>query len=322
MSSDRGHPMKTHANLQRQMIRLFIITLLVTGCGMPGPLVTKDRMIELKNHFVGREFVFRTDWTNQLLVYKGEPTHLCLTTPHAKADCLSKSERTKKLLAAAGTLAKITDVTQHSTWRIYLAYETDQNKTGKIIIETEHLDNWAMHGPMAHAKWTNDNATPSNLEAMVSRSTIRFLAEDDIESQVVETEKVAPPKQLSLTPAVTPKPQAEKVVRPQLRALQAVAEPARIIPGKTLRLNLDYRLETGGRESIEVTETRHLIFNGKTLPGYPKQRRELKSAGQHTSTFRQQIPSRAKPGVYTYKGEVCIDSACSSQLMRFSVESR
>ncbi len=61
-------------------IILLIFTLILQGCGLPKPLVTKDRMTELKRHFVGHEFVFRTDWTNQLRIYMGN--RRTIASPH------------------------------------------------------------------------------------------------------------------------------------------------------------------------------------------------------------------------------------------------
>ncbi|WP_281397588.1 hypothetical protein [endosymbiont of Lamellibrachia barhami] len=37
-------------------------------------------MTELKRHFVGHEFVFRTDWTNQLRIYMGN--RRTIASPH------------------------------------------------------------------------------------------------------------------------------------------------------------------------------------------------------------------------------------------------
>ncbi len=303
-------------------IILLIFTLILQGCGLPKPLVTKDRMTELKRHFVGHEFVFRTDWTNQLRIYKGKPTHYCFTTPHQHEKCLKNAEKHKQLLAQAGTVARITDVEQQSTWYLFVEYKTEQNKTGHIIIETVHLENWAMHGPLAHAKWTDQTATVANVEDLLTRSTIRFLDKTTMDSKEVETALPAPPQQPTLTAAPTSAltPALATVAQPAIRQLEAGVNPSRARHGETLKLMLDYVVESGDRETIEVTETRSLLFNGEALPGYPKERQETRSSGKHATSFRQKIPSRATPGTYTYKGEVCIQTGCTSRLVRFTIE--
>ena len=303
-------------------IILLIFTLILQGCGLPKPLVTKDRMTELKRHFVGHEFVFRTDWTNQLRIYKGKPTHYCFTTPHQREKCLKNAEKHKQLLTQAGTVARITDVEQQSTWYLFVEYKTEQNKTGHIIIETVHLENWAMHGPLAHAKWTDQTATVANVEDLLTRSTIRFLDKTTMDSKEVETALPAPPQQPTLTAAPTSAltPVLATVAQPAIRQFEAGVKPTRVKHGDTLKLMLNYVVESGNRETIEVTETRSLLFNGKTLPGYPKEKIDRKSSGRQTSAFRQNIPSKARPGSYTYKGEVCIPAGCTSRLVRFTIE--
>ncbi|MET0064845.1 MAG: hypothetical protein ABW076_00720 [Candidatus Thiodiazotropha sp.] len=280
-------------------------------------------MIELKEHFIGREFVFRTDWTNQLVVYGGTPTHLCFTTPHQREKCLENSKKHARLLAPSGMTGRITDVSQQSTWRLFLAFESDDGHTGHLIVETLHLDNWAMHGPMAHDQWTDETTAPSDIENLLTQSTIRFLDPDISDVQAVAEEIPSPPAALTLTPADNTTPvQADVQQSVAVRNVTVAAKPENVLPGKVIDLVIRYEVAAGMNETAEVTETRTLLFSDKTLPGYPKVRKSLQHTGIQSSTFSQKIPSRAKHGTYTYKGEVCVDDGCSSQTVRFTINAR
>lgn len=169
---------------------------------------------------------------------------------------------------------------------------------------------------------TDDIVTIAWVEDQLTHSSIKFIDSTDVEIKKLEMALPTPPPQPTLTaaPKLTHTPTPKAVTGPIIRQLEVAATPSPVRHGETLKLSLNYKLESVNPNGIEVTETRNLLFKGKTLPGYPKQKIEHKRSGQQSSTFRQRIPSKAKPGTYTYKGEICIDSGCVSRLMKFSIK--
>lgn len=302
------------------IITLFIIfTLGLSGCSAPKSEISDTRIDDLKDYFIGREFVFSTDWTNQMVVYQGEPVLQCFATPHQRKKCLERAERKKKVLARAGTVAKITNVKSDSTWRIFIQYKTEQDTAGNIFLVTDHLENWAMHGPMAHAKWTDQNSTIPKIEELLTRSTIKFL-DMAAETDEIPVTLTAPVDQPKLSPVETLQSNSPQVS--EIQNLSADVEPSLVKQGDTIRLLLNYDLISAGDSPTAITELRDLLHNGQSLPGYPKQRSGQLTSSHQNSAFRQQIPTKAKPGTYTYKAEVCIETGCISKLINFMIEAR
>ncbi|MCG8017410.1 MAG: hypothetical protein JAY97_14450 [Candidatus Thiodiazotropha sp. 'RUGA'] len=294
------------------LLLVFALSLLLSGCSTT-PVLSTKRTSELHEALIGREFVFRTDWYEKYTIYKGEYGHeAILSTPEGKKPShvqLKRAERPGELQAIAGTLAHISDIKSTQYWLLKVYFSTEKGQQGEISIW--QLDK-GIHDDIVTAAW---------LEDQLSHSAIKFLDKADMEIDEIKKALPTPPLQPTLTAA--PKrvhTSAPKVASgPVINDLEATASPSPVRHGETLKLILNYSLQSGGSDSVEVTETRNLLYNGKTLPGYPKQRVEHKHSGPQTSIFRQRIPPKANPGTYTYKGEVCIETGCISRLTRFTI---
>ncbi|MES9991798.1 MAG: hypothetical protein ABW098_07585 [Candidatus Thiodiazotropha sp.] len=307
-------PTKTTTDRITTLSLLFVfgLSLLLSACSAPPALSTK-RTSELREAFIGREFVFRTDWYEKFRIFKGKYGHeAILGTPEGKTPSQVQQKRAGKpgeLRAAAGTLAHISDIKSPQNWLLTVYFSTEKGQQGEISI-------WRLD------KGINDDiVTAAWLEDQLSRSTIEFLDKADVEINKIQKALPAPPPQPTLTTAPERvRSNTPKVVSgPVIKELKATASPSPVRHGETLKLILNYSLQSEDRGLVEVTETRSLLYNGKTLPGYPKQKVEHKSSGRQTSTFRQRIPPKANPGTYTYKGEVCVETGCTSRLTRFTI---
>ncbi|MES9991797.1 MAG: hypothetical protein ABW098_07580 [Candidatus Thiodiazotropha sp.] len=294
------------------LIFVFGFSLLLSGCSTP-PVLSTKRTSDLREAFVGREFVFRTDWYEKFAILEGKHGHQAIvgipegTKPNRYHRKLA--ERPGELQATAGTLAHISDIKAIKSWQLKVYFSTEKGQQGEISIRR-------------FGKGINDDiVTAAWLEDQMSRSTIEFLDKAEVEIKKIQKALPAPPPQPTLTPAPErERTKAPKVVSgPVIKELKATASPSPVRHGETLKLILNYSLQSEDRGLVEVTETRSLLYNGKTLPGYPKQKVEHKSSGRQTSTFRQRIPPKANPGTYTYKGEVCVETGCTSRLTRFTI---
>lgn len=292
------------------------------ACSLPKPLITDNRYQELNQAFVGREFVFRTDWYNTWIIQNGIPIHYCKAKTLRSNDCFKTSRSKERLLARGGTVAHIKSVKLFSTMGLFVYFTTEQKTNGVIRIYGKYLNNWAMHGPLAWEKITNQKATVSWVEQELTMKTIRFLDDSAIaeESSQGMHSLSTPPKQLTLTPtsdvAGSSLSSNHSVT---ISKIMASAIPTRVHFGQVLNLKLDYTLAGAVENKTEVTESRILLFNDKALPSYPIVKHKNLGNGSYTTVFKQRIPSQAKSGVYFYEGEVCVDTGCFKHQVKFQV---
>ena len=123
--------------------------------------------------------------------------------------------------------------------------------------------------------------------------------------------------------ATTPQPAEAAVAprrseRPTIASLRVWADPEVANPGDTVELTLEYVVQTPGN-MVETVENRLLTFNGATLPTYPVVDRLMRGDGLFTSSYRQPLPASARPGTYTFEGEVCVASDCISRTVTFRI---
>lgn len=290
-------------------LRIFVllaIALLLTSCGGNQAVFTDSHLLKLQESFVGREFVFRTDWYEKFVIHQGSPKHISLAFAGKNPSNYVKNaaQRYGDFEAPAGTVARITDVRPESSYKLLLSYTTQQGNKGQI--------------PLMRFHYTQHSASIAWIEQQLTRETISFIVNpDEVEKQMQMALPAPPPEPVLTKPPVSPQNLNRE---PSLSRLGVQAVPETIRPAETLKLELDYTLDAGGLEGVQVTETRTLFFRDKTLPGYPKNRTVLRDGGRHTTSFRQKIPSKAPAGTYTYLGEVCIPEAgCVSRKVRFTI---
>ncbi len=106
---------------------------------------------------------------------------------------------------------------------------------------------------------------------------------------------------------------------PALASLVASAMPVKVKAGSSVALNLTFEISATGNQKVIATETRTLMFNGSILPSYPRVHEDSRATGSHTSRFKQPIPRSAKPGIYRFTGEVCVQGDCISRNVSFEV---
>ncbi|MET0064913.1 MAG: hypothetical protein ABW076_01065 [Candidatus Thiodiazotropha sp.] len=295
-------------------VLVICFSMFLAGCLTP-PVLSQKRTSELQEAFIGREFVFRTDWYDEYAVYEGRHGHRSLVTEKdgvsssAKKYHMKLAENPGKQLAAAGTIAHISDIKAVENWKLNVYFSTEKGQQGEISIRRFGK---GIHDEIVTAEWVEDQ---------LSQSTVQFLDKADEEIKKIQATLPEPPPQPTLTSAPVPAHihTQPNVSEPVIKDLEATALPTPVRHGEILKLTLIYSLQSGGSVPIETTETRSLLYNGKTLPGYPKRKIEIRHSGQHSSIFHQRIPVKARPGTYTYKGEVCIETGCNSRTTRFII---
>jgi hypothetical protein len=106
---------------------------------------------------------------------------------------------------------------------------------------------------------------------------------------------------------------------PGLFSLVPRVDPARVRPGGTLDLLLDFEVVAAEGAAVQVQETRTVESGGQALPGFPRVATSARTSGRFTSSSRLLVPAAAAPGEYRYRGEVCLDGDCISRSVSFVV---
>jgi hypothetical protein len=106
---------------------------------------------------------------------------------------------------------------------------------------------------------------------------------------------------------------------PSISHLEIQAEPQEVRHGQVVKLLLNYTIDAADQKTVEISESRNLLFNDKVLPNYPNIKNKNLGSGDYTTTFKQKIPTIAKPGSYIYEGEVCLESGCINRRVKFSI---
>lgn len=319
-----SHPFPSIYNLIRSFLfatLLIALILLLNACSAPtkaSSKLTNGHMDKLRLAFVGREFVFRTDWHSKMVIYKGKPAHWYDTysnkTPLVKAEL----QKLGTFQAYGGDVATFTNVRPWTHRALALYFIKKNGSRGIIRISTANKE------IIASEFWeelTDQSAKISWINNQLTQGTIKFLSVSAKSTNKIPAVLPKPPEQPTLTPAPTRAipMETKKPSSPSISRLNVRTDPTSVRRGEMLKLVLDYTINTPDLKMIEITEHRNILFNGKSLPNYPKVKTELRSDGRHTTVFRQKIPSHAKQGIYTYRGEVCMASGCSSQLKKFSI---
>jgi hypothetical protein len=294
------------------LLPLALTVLLLIACSAAEVKLTPGHVDSLTSRFVGRQFVFRTDWHQGMLVYKGQPVNNKLATFYNETPGVIRGRQQRgPLVARAGDVATITKVEPAACCILALYFTTQRGAKSYVAISTPNKQSW---GTEFYEDLTDRIATDAWVEQQLAQETVNFLQPAARTANKDSIKLPDPPKQLVLT-----RPDGKIPSEPVVSALAIKAEPLRVKRGAVLNLTLDYTIDAPGESQVEVSESLTLLLNGKPLPSYPRERTERRVAGNHTTFFRQKIPSRAADGGYTYKGEVCIPSGCTSRVLTFSV---
>lgn len=305
------HPDQRSLARSLALLALALPVVLLTACSAAVVKLTPARANLLNSRFVGKEFVFRINWHTGMLVYKGRPANNRLATFYNETPGVIRGRnQLGPLVARAGDVATITRVEPVACCALALHFATQRGANGFLYVSTPNKESW---GTEFYEDLTDHMATDAWVEQQLTQETITFLEPGATVATKEPVKLPDPPKQLVLRPA--PGPHSEPVVS----ALAVKAEPARVARGQVLSLTLDYTIQVPGESPVAVNESLTLLFEGKPLPTYPRTRTQQRSAGTHNTFFRQTIPSQASQGEYTYKGEVCIDSGCTSRVLKFVV---
>lgn len=298
----------------RRLAVLALPLMLLAACSAGVVKLTPERVSLLNSRFTGKEFVFRVDWHNGMLVYQGRPVINKAATYHNETPGVIEARNQRgPLVAQAGDVATVTRVEAVACCALALYFTTQRGVPGFIVINTPNKEAWLSE---FYEDLTDQMATDAWVEQQLTRETITFLAQDPSMAKKKPVKKLRlpePPKPLVLSAPT------ELPAKPVVSALTVKAEPARVARGQALSLTLNYTIQTPGESRVAVNESLTLLFNGKPLPTYPRTRTEQRSAGNHKTFFKQTIPSEAEQGEYVYKGEVCIAGDCTSKTLMFSV---
>ncbi len=293
---------------------LIFLSILLNACSQAYVKLSDQHVAKLKKAFVGREFVFRTNWHNGMVVYKGRAMNNMYATMYNRTAHTEKnSQKLGALIALGGEEAKFIDVKPLWSYRLILTFVTKQDKKGYIQILTPNLEHW---GSDFYEHMTDKKTTIPWVERQLTQQTIKFIESDT----TFNTTLIEPPKQPQLTPvSFAEKDTDTKVYAPRISWLAVKVEPDQVRRGDVVQLVVSYEIDSANNSQINITESRNLFFNGKVLPNYPKTKQNQVRGGRHTTRFLQKIPFKATPGVYIYKGEICIPSGCNNRLVKFSI---
>lgn len=123
---------------------------------------------------------------------------------------------------------------------------------------------------------------------------------------------------LEETPEVPTSSAPPPSTAPTVLSLRVWAEPAQVRPGETVELKLEYQVQAPGG-AVAAVETRELSLDGTMMPTYPVSEEISRAAGSYTSNYRQPLPASARPGTYSFEGEVCVAGDCIRRAARFEV---
>ncbi len=263
--------------------------------------ITEAHSAKLQKEFAGREFVF--------MLNKDDKASNSNLREEDQVKIRSDSD------VKAGTVGRILGLNTTSLNQILILFETENNDKGSIWIRA--ADTPFLQGTKP-TKLTDSIATA----AWIEQNFLRVA--EYIEAPALSKEEVVLPEAkegLVLTPPPeTGEPsELKNAPQPVINNLKALAEPARVSPGGEVRLLLSFTVVAEGMPKAEVEEKRTLEFNGSALPQFPVTRKVARPAGKHTSTYRQKIPKSAKPGIYLFRGEACIQNACNSHSAEFEL---
>ena len=319
------------------LMSFICFSIFLGGCGAPRPIgrqvvvddggnvsdyvkLSTERISEIRKAFIGRSFVFKEDWYEYAVIDSDPLGGFSDPVPITNFSESIERRGYRKKSASTGMVAKIVGI------RMYY-------NTITFICETESGEN-AYISILNHRPWTiffgsrntdkqvqrkaikDDLITVSWIERNLTYNTAEFIG-DLPEVPDVDLVLPAPPQQPMLTPAPAGTFSSEAV--PAISQLDIQADPPLVHNNQVLNLILDYSVETAGRPSVLVTETRILLLDGNVLPGYPQTSTESRSKGRYANSYRQSIPPRAKAGTYIYEGKVCVAGDCISRSRKFQV---
>ncbi len=300
---------------RRLSIIPMVLLVLLSACSTDNVKLSSDHLQELKQAFVGREFVFRVDWHLGMVIYKGRPENNIYATMYNKTPSVNRHiQDLGAQVAEGGEVARITSVMPVANHRLYLGFKTRQGAKGTLIIFSPNNESW---GTEFYQDLTDQTASIAWVEEQLTRKTIRFLGSEDVPASAASAPLSRPPVPVQLTPP--PGKSRQQETGPEVTGLRVIADPPQLKRGESVSLSLEYRIASANQPVFEVTEKRLLSFDGKRVPRYPKEQVKTLSEGRHSSNFRQKIPAGAKTGVYVYQGEVCIADRCSSESVEFEV---
>ena len=100
---------------------------------------------------------------------------------------------------------------------------------------------------------------------------------------------------------------------PSIDSFNVRVEPPRIVRGAEARVVLEYDVSAPAGMSVEVLESRSLLFDGRMLPSFPTSETLMRANGHFETIYSQPIPSSAATGVYELEAEVCVAEECTSR---------
>ncbi len=285
--------------------------------------LSREAIHSLRAAFLGREFVIRINWSANHIVHDGQVKHESETYASASAQRKASKRGIEygALVSPAGEVSTITGMNFMHPHDVYLHFRTSRGSIGSLVVRSE------IRGKSTFKKWEDNLLTPQWLEAQLTNQSLRFLKA----SKPLNTQAVAatlPQAQSGLRLSSNPfggttasEPEIRRVSQfpLYLDALSVRVEPPRVQKGQYVRLIIDYEIAGEGNGGVEAIESRYLSFNDNSLPGYPVVKAFERSIGPNESVYRQRIPSSARSGSYTFKGEVVVNGESISRIVQFTV---
>ncbi len=326
--------------MRKRNVLLLLLSglLLVAGCA-PSPVrkqvitddggnvsslvqLSKERVAEIRKAFIGRSFVFKEDWYEYSIIDSDPLGGFSDPAPITTFPTWLEGRNYRVQVASTGSVAKITGARMYRNGINFICDVEGADKAYLIIINHrpwtllfgsrnmgEKVQRDAMKDKRITVDWINRNLTLHTVEWL---DGLPEVPADDLALP-------EPAAQPTLTPVPVGGSGFSTASAPAIGWLNIQASPAVVRQNQTLNLRLEYSLEGVKQKSVQVVESRTLLFNGRVLPGYPKTTTSSRKAGQFSTDFQQRIPPQAKTGSYLYRGEVCVADDCVSRSKKFTV---
>lgn len=319
------------------LLALLFLSFLLEGCGAPAPVnkqivhddggnvtsyvdLSKERIAEIRNAFIGRSFIFKEDWYEYSIIDSDPLGGFSDPVPITTFPNWLEGRNYQVKVASAGTVAKIVGVRMYRDGITFIC-ETEKGKDAYLVV-INHRPWTVLFGSrntnkrVSRASMDDDLNTVAWIERNLTYHSVEFI---ENLPEVPDVDLAFPEPELQ--PTLTPVPVGvlSPALVPTIRQLTIQTDPPLVHNNQVLNLVLDYSVDTAGLPVVQVAETRTLLLDGNVLPGYPKTINESRASGRHTNIFQQMIPPRAKAGPYTYFGEVCIADDCISRSKTFQV---
>ncbi len=279
------------------------------GGRQSGSKLSAERINAIRERYLGQYFVLREDWYEYAWIDTDPEGGFGEPTPRTKFPYGIKARSHVRLVAPAGTIARITGVNSRAPQVLtFIAQTLDgQEFYPRLLARRPRTVMFGARNSserVSRVRMDDDDFTMEKITYWLTHHTMEFVE--------------APPERTSAI-ASQSEPSELTVTTPTIAALSVEAAPSHVLPGEEVELALQFEVSAPQDATVNVRERRTLSFNGKVLPSYPVESAKVRGGGSFATSVSQTIPAGASEGVYEYRGEVCVLADCIDKRTRFEV---